>query len=235
MSWIGNKPLSTPLNEQRSHHVSTDQQAGKHYFLGLDNRNDIIIHLVGTIRIRTKDLITVTSIQRPENPLPQPINSNIRSELDTETTIAQILQHLPMQDDPIPTLLKGHLLVEETLRKFLARKVANQAAAQEAQLSFHQVCCMTKAIYNPHGMGWLWNAIRLLSRLRNDLAHHLEPTGLEQRIEAFQECVEKGALLPAPSGMRQQMGRLALTLATLIAFIHVGLEPMPSELGPNNF
>lgn len=174
----------------------------------------------------------MTSIQQSENPLPSPTNP---SELDIEATIAQILQHLPMNDGPVPTLLKGHLLVEETLRKFLARKVANQAAAEEAQLSFHQTCCMTKALYDPHDVNWLWNAIKILNKLRNDLAHHLEPIGLEQRIESFQECVEKGAMLPAPSGMRRQMGRLALTLATLIAFIHVGLEPMPSEFDPSNF
>ena len=158
-----------------------------------------------------------------------PANTQIPVELDIEKSIAQILQHLPLNDNPASTLLKGHLLVEETLKNMLARKVADRTALQEAQLSFHQTCCMIKAMYDPQDLSWLWDAIRLLNRIRNDLAHRLEPVGLEQRIEAFQECVEKGALLPAPPDIQQQMGRLALTVATLIAFIHVGFEPMPTN------
>jgi len=182
----------------------------------------------------------MTSIPRPDTQSRQPAQATPDAPDDSgmpniESTIARILQHLPMNDGAVPTLLKGHLLIDETLRKFLAKKVINPSPIEEAQLSFHQTCCVMRAIYPSKGIGWLWDAIKLLNRMRNDLAHHLEPNGLEQRFEAFQDLVDQGMMLPAPTGMRQQMGPLALTLAKLIAFIHVGLEPMPSDLNDARF
>jgi len=158
------------------------------------------------------------------------------SEIDTaglgfdsgvDAAVKRILEHLPMKGNTVLTLLKGHLLIEETLRKFINKKVPNRNAIEEAQLSFHQTCCMVKALYKPQGMEWLWVAVKRLNKLRNDLAHNLEPVGFDDRINKLRVFVNESTGMPDPLGMQDQMGDLAVTFATLIAFIHVGLEPMP--------
>ncbi len=152
---------------------------------------------------------------------------------DMDAAIGRILEHLPIKADPVLTLLKGHMLVEETVRKFVDAKVVSRHAVDEAQLSFHQTCCLAKALYPCDELGWLWDAAKKLNRLRNDLAHNLEPIGFNKRLEEFQELVEWGSVLPTPPSIQNQMGRLAVTLAKLIAFIYVGLESRPGEAKPS--
>jgi len=156
--------------------------------------------------------------------MPRADPSSLAWGSDAGSSIDQILKHLPLKATPVLTLLKGHLLVEETLRSFVARKLVNDRSFCDAQLSFHQLCCMTRALYDPPGFELIWDAIKYLNRLRNDLAHHLEPVGFEERIEEFQDLVDSATVVLNPGDMQEQMGRLALTFATLIAFIHIGLE-----------
>ena len=148
---------------------------------------------------------------------------------EMDAAIQRILQHLPIRGNVVLTLLKGHLLVEETIRRCVDRKLARSRPIEEAQLTFHQACCLTRALYPAEGMGWVWEAIKKLNRLRNDLAHNLEPVGFQKRVEEFQDFVTQSTLLPDPIEIQQEMGRLALTFAKLIAFIHVGLSPLPDH------
>ena len=44
-------------------------------------------------------------------------------------------------------ILRGHLLIEKKLRELIDLKVERPDALSEAKLSFHQILCITEALY----------------------------------------------------------------------------------------
>jgi hypothetical protein len=92
--------------------------------------------------------------------------------------------------DPTFSILKGHLLFEELLRAHVAKRLPNAAALDGARLTFAQLLAVARACAFPpisdHG---IWAAIARLNKLRNDLAHHLEPKEEAAAIQGFIDLV----------------------------------------------
>jgi hypothetical protein len=115
------------------------------------------------------------------------------------------LRHItPMQTDPTYSILKAHLLFEEMLRDYLNRALPNPSALESARLSFAQLLAVVRALSkNVPVDHWHWKAISELNKLRNTLAHNLEPAALGEKIEKYVEYVvrESGNPLPPPSAL----------------------------------
>ena len=90
---------------------------------------------------------------------------------------------LPRTNDPTLLVLKVHLLIEEQLRQLVDERVAKPEAVSEARLDCFQVVCLCEAFCAYETGPKLWNALRKLNKLRNDLAHTLEPTGVQDRMK----------------------------------------------------
>ena len=102
--------------------------------------------------------------------------------------------HLPYEEDNLTTILKGHLLIEEIISELVQRVGTNEKAIKDARLSFHQYACVAKAIYYEENNEWVWGAILKLNKIRNKLAHNLEPDGIEDLVEEFIDfCKENGS------------------------------------------
>ena len=110
--------------------------------------------------------------------------------------IAKLMEHFPVHADMTLQVLKGHLLIEETLREIFQHLLKSPSAlAGEKGTSFtcHQIICLVEALApKPRDeMKWVWSAAKQLNNLRNDMAHKLNPQGLESKIQSFLRCVRE--------------------------------------------
>lgn len=93
-------------------------------------------------------------------------------------------KHFGKSDDEHVWILTAHLLMEEALRDFCYRKVRHHKYLLEARLSFNQVFHLAHAmsIFPQGDFDEIWDAIGQLNKLRNMMAHELEPSGAKSKM-----------------------------------------------------
>ena len=101
----------------------------------------------------------------------------------------RFLRHLSEVDDLTLVVLKGHLLMEELLNDIIADFCELPEYVEEARLSFFHKSKLVRALSGQDVQGQPtddpWRSLEALNSLRNQLAHHLEPKHLEQKIDQF--------------------------------------------------
>ncbi|MGA8025550.1 MAG: hypothetical protein WB992_00265 [Bryobacteraceae bacterium] len=116
-------------------------------------------------------------------------------------------------------VLKGHLLIEEQLQRFLRDVSRHPKSLDDARLNFMQTAHLVRALgglpYTDHS---LWTLVVDLNKLRNRLAHRLEPGDVAAAVDCilrnyWQDEFEK------PTSPRQRSTRLRQTLALNIAML----------------
>jgi hypothetical protein len=109
-----------------------------------------------------------------------------RSKEETEA-FDLFLSHMPEDQNELTlVILKGHLLVESKILEFVLERLLSPAALVDARLSSHQLVCLAESLCLPNEEPkWLWQMARRLNKLRNDLAHNLEPKDIEARVKQF--------------------------------------------------
>lgn len=120
---------------------------------------------------------------------------------DASAALQRFFRHLPQQADLTLIVLKGHLLVEQQMRD-IVRKRATPGEAEKIGrwTSFHALTRVTRAYGTgtPEG-DWReewWDAIDVLNKLRNELAHQLESKQVEMLANRFVELVGSSFLFP---------------------------------------
>lgn len=117
-------------------------------------------------------------------------------------------------------LLKAHLLIEEHLQLYIDSKVVTPAGLSEGRFTFHHRLVLVRALHSSpdrFGYSWVWESIRELNRLRNQLVHHVEPRDFMAHLSAFCGVVESHlarAVTPG-NGDEYEMARLGLSLSIL--------------------
>jgi len=95
-------------------------------------------------------------------------------------------RHLPKSDDLTLIVLKGHLLIEEMINRFITSLLANPDALAAGRLTFHQRVRLLQALLpRSSAVDKTFHAVEKLNTLRNRFAHDLEPAQVECQIEAF--------------------------------------------------
>jgi hypothetical protein len=161
----------------------------------------------------------------------------------TEQTITDFDRFMkvitPGRADPTYSLLKAHLLFEELLNAYLNSVLRHPVALAEARFTFAELLVVAKAS-SPHlpPDDWRWVALARLNKLRNLLAHNLEPKQYQKVEEEFIDLVVKGTGIPLPtSELKVQAGErsadpmyCAVDMATAGLFaslpIVLGLVPL---------
>lgn len=100
---------------------------------------------------------------------------------------------LPRDGDIVLLILKGHLLVEKQVRRFVHNHFPNQQALKGERWEASTMIAMGKA----HCEGGseetmqLWDAVKKLNNVRNYLAHRLDLSGLDHKLEDFLKCADR--------------------------------------------
>lgn len=83
--------------------------------------------------------------------------------------------HISNIEDEDLLILKGHLLMESALRDYCKSKTINPEAFDGARLSFAQLVKLTQAFRGRlDGDAWIWNVLKNMNTLRNQIAHQLD-------------------------------------------------------------
>lgn len=97
--------------------------------------------------------------------------------------------HLRGVEDETLVVLKAHLLSEEILREFCAVITVRPEILREARLSYKQTMLVAKSFFDERE-DWIWTVLSKLNRMRNLMAHSLEPT-----LQEYESC--RGAIINA--------------------------------------
>jgi hypothetical protein len=83
-------------------------------------------------------------------------------------------------------LLKGHLIVEATLIDICSRSLPNPAGLEKENVSFRMRLSLVQALTDDGVVPQaIWDALQDLNRIRNKLAHNLEPKALDSELRQF--------------------------------------------------
>ena len=123
----------------------------------------------------------------------------------------RFLKLLPHGKDLDLVILKAHLLIEEQLRQLISERLKNPTSLDDARLDFYQCILLAQAFFPPDFQSWLWTSLVKLNKIRNAIAHNLEPKGFSDRI---------GDLIQSfPSGFAEtafdQQTRFEFTLSSM--------------------
>lgn len=99
----------------------------------------------------------------------------------------RFLKLLPHGQDLTSVILKGHLLIEEQIKQIIDERVKKPEALSDARLTCHQAICIAEA-FCPKEQ-YIWEPVKKLNRIRNELAHNAEPKGLDDQIDDFVNSV----------------------------------------------
>ena len=106
---------------------------------------------------------------------------------------------LSQSDDVTLTVLKGHLVIEELLYALAEQHCPNPAQLAKARLSFAQLLAVVQALVSVPVPQEAWQGIAELNGLRNSLAHKLQPSDVQERVERLYKLCLVG-LEPLPAG-----------------------------------
>ncbi len=99
----------------------------------------------------------------------------------------ELSDHLPAEGaDPVLIILKGQLLIEKLVRKFILSRLPNPEAFEKQQFSAsHCIAIGESMCLKNKDPEWLWKQIKELNTIRNKLAHNLDYGKIEPRINNF--------------------------------------------------
>ena len=117
------------------------------------------------------------------------------SRRDALKKIWQCFEILPEEKGYEYLILKGHLLAEEEMLNYIERAMPNPTPIIEGRFSFYQLVQIVEALRPTGADSWLWESLRKLNRLRNEMAHNLQPQGLEQKMNELAKIVEQDTSL----------------------------------------
>lgn len=104
-------------------------------------------------------------------------------------------KHFSSQMDDITLILKCHLMLEEMLRDFCSEMVPQPHFLKDSRFTFAQILDLSRALYPADiklgGMVELWSLCEKINRIRNIMAHALDPDSskLDSHKAAIVEAV----------------------------------------------
>lgn len=117
----------------------------------------------------------------------------------------RLRQHLPDEDDIDLIILKGHLLLEESLERIIRTMSAHGDLPKgDLRRSFYQKARLARAMCRSQYQSKLWDLILTLNTLRNTVVHQLEPPEFDAKVKAF---LASASTDYGPSGLREEIRR----------------------------
>ncbi|WP_369646790.1 hypothetical protein [Variovorax sp. V118] len=90
-------------------------------------------------------------------------------------------------DEAVHVLLKGHLLIEETLNRILEQYVFHREHLEEARLTFNQKIQLGRSLCLRKNNLGEWEMISAINTLRNELAHRLNSPDRDRKLKRVKD------------------------------------------------
>jgi hypothetical protein len=144
--------------------------------------------------------------------LPQSEDDRFRTEI-----FERFMRLMPEHDLTL-ILLKGHLLVEEQMDKFIEASLGDAGEAfLTLKLSFGRKLEFARQLHRPREpFAPVWNEVKELNELRNKIAHNPEIPDLAQRCDDF---VKKRSPQPWKDLAVDPHIRLSLAIGDIVAAV----------------
>jgi hypothetical protein len=113
--------------------------------------------------------------------------------VDEVKAFRRFLDFLPHGKDRLLVILKGHLLIEELLRRIVDERCKKPEALEAVSFECSQIIAIAEALCAKEIDPWVWNSIRKLNSLRNDIAHDLESRRMKDRVSNFISLVRENS------------------------------------------
>lgn len=100
----------------------------------------------------------------------------------------EVLAQLPSSDDITILTLKGHLIIEQLLIQMMECAAVNPAPLKGLnRLQFSSRVALAESLVRPseHREGGIWPLVKKVGKIRNDIAHQLNPKKLDEDLQAF--------------------------------------------------
>jgi hypothetical protein len=137
-------------------------------------------------------------------------------------------------EDTTLAVLKGHLIIEAELIDICGRLLKNPAALEAENVRFSVRLKLVRALVDQDAMPEsIWNAIEDLNRIRNKLAHQLEPKGIEDELRQFfarfDEFEDWGMILADEKSIPERLTSCFLLLCGALSRIRKPTDDQSSE------
>lgn len=99
--------------------------------------------------------------------------------------LERLAQHLLPVEDLTLAVLKGHLLIEESLEEVVVAHCKSPGLVREQQVNFATKLLFARALTGAEELSVVWSACKRLNSLRNALAHKLEHPDTQKRLLSF--------------------------------------------------
>lgn len=113
-------------------------------------------------------------------------------------------KHLEGEYDNLTLIVKNHLLFEEMFKDYCIVKGGNPR-----NKTFYQILNMAREFCPENRQfDWAWDAVGKLNKIRNMVAHELEPDELEYAGLVNAITSGSGGLMPGPRTLRNSLAHL---------------------------
>jgi len=113
-------------------------------------------------------------------------------------------------------ILKGHLLVEESLYELLSQTVLDTQSLEDANLRFIQLTYIAKSLIQLENPKNLWACIVKLNQIRNKVAHNIDKEKLNQMIIDFSLLNQDSKAARKAYDMNDEIGMMKIGLAYIL-------------------
>ena len=135
--------------------------------------------------------------------------------IKNELAEKRFLRLMPKTQDLSLIVLKGHLLIEEILQEIINQHLKEPDALSDARLTFFHRLRLVQALTGKTAR--VWKSVEKLNQIRNQLAHKLEPSDLESRIDEFIKDWAEDTFTTC-SDSKERAKRLRNTLALICGY-----------------
>jgi hypothetical protein len=146
-------------------------------------------------------------------------------------------RHFPERSNDLTlVVLKGHLLLEQSINRLLAVLLRFPEAIEGANLRFHQKVCLIRALSPTQlpvmpGAADVLDVVEKLNTLRNRLAHHLDHPEIEARAkEILSLCEVPKDLMVKKPGDEMEADPLIHQLKQKIAWVCILVHQLSEGL-----
>lgn len=132
---------------------------------------------------------------------------------EIETYADFFIDNLPETEDLSLVVLKGHLIIEAMLDRYIEQSVNSPKYVEGARVGFEVKRRFARALAPDKfaKMGETWKAVKKLNVLRNDIAHNLESGRRDAKVDEFLKAMNPNS--STPDSNDERINEIKKTLA----------------------